>query len=204
MIKQIDEIPLNVMDKRKSYREMIRNDIQEAIEQRIDKFEFEGDYNWKYLAQYAREEADQIWRSAWFDIMRRAKDEHGLRNVGAPDYRNKGEYIRISSVRMPDRIHVYCQIDFEAPERICRPLIEKLVREKEQRDEQMEAKDPSMDIFDVGFTYRTCAVLRRAGYSVMGDLKGKTREDLMRIRNAGKKTVDEVVDKMRYFGMEVE
>ena len=66
MIKPIDEIPKNVSEQRESYRQMIKNDIQEAMSKGIEKFEFIGNYNFKYLAQYAREEAESIVRSKFF------------------------------------------------------------------------------------------------------------------------------------------
>ena len=62
MIKPIDEIPQSMAEKRKSYREMIRQDITEAWGKGIRRFEFDGDYNYKYLAQYAREEIEDILR----------------------------------------------------------------------------------------------------------------------------------------------
>lgn len=62
MIKPIDEIPMNTAQKRESYRDRIRADITEAMEKGIGKFEFVGDYNFKYLANYAKEEADRMFR----------------------------------------------------------------------------------------------------------------------------------------------
>ena len=44
-IKVVDEVP--GMAGRKTYNEMIREDINEALEKHIEKFEFEGDYNYK-------------------------------------------------------------------------------------------------------------------------------------------------------------
>lgn len=202
-IKPIDEIPLNTVDKRRSYREMIRQDIQTAIDQRITKFEFEGDYNWKYLAQYAREEADGIWRETWYDIMRKAKKEHDIRGyMGNPSYHQKHDYIRITSVKMEDRNHVYCQIDYDAPERICRPLIDEAIREQEEKDAKVEAKDLSAKIADLGFTLRTRNVLLRAGVNTMADLQNRSRESLMRMRNMGKKGCDETLAMMKRFGIE--
>jgi hypothetical protein len=207
-IKPLDEIPMNTVDKRRSYREMIRQDIQTAIDQRITKFEFEGDYNWKYLAQYAREEADGIWRSTWYDIMRKAKEEHGIKGyMGNPSYHQKRDYIRISSVKMEDRMHVYCQIDYDAPERICRPLIEEAIQEQKEKDAKaeakVEAKDLSAKIIDLGFTLRTRNVLLRAGVNTMADLQNRSRESLMRMRNMGAKGVEETVAMMERFGIEV-
>lgn len=207
-IKPLDEIPMNTVDKRRSYREMIRQDIQTAIDQRITKFEFEGDYNWKYLAQYAREEADGIWRSTWYDIMRKAKEEHGIKGyMGNPSYKQKRDYIRISSVKMDDRMHVYCQIDYDAPERICRPLIEDAIQEQKEKDAKaeakVEAKDLSAKIIDLGFTLRTRNVLLRAGVNTMADLQNRSRESLMRMRNMGAKGVEETLAMMERFGIEV-
>lgn len=203
-IKPLDEIPLNTADKRQSYRAMIRKDIQTAIDQRISKFEFEGEYNWKYLAQYAREEADGIWRNTWWDIMRKAKDENGIKGyIGNPSYNKKYDYIRISSVKMEDRMHVYCQIDYEAPEMICRPLIEKAIQEQREKDAKVEAKDLSARIADLGFSLRTKNVLLRAGVNTMADLQNRSRKSLMRIRNMGAKGVDETVAMMERFGIEV-
>ena len=55
MIKPIDEIPKNINEQRKIYRKQISDDIQEAIDKGILKFEFVGNYNFKTLAQMARE-----------------------------------------------------------------------------------------------------------------------------------------------------
>ena len=203
MIKQVEEIPLSGAAKKRSYREQIRNDIQEAIDNHIEKFEFLGDYNWKYLAGYAREEADGLWRDAYFSIMREARKKYGLQTSIYPAYQYKHEYIRIFSTKMDDRIHVYCQIDFDAPERICGKIIEELIAEKEAKDKAIESKDTEISIDDVGLSHRTWSCLRRAGINKMKDLEGKTETDLMKIRNMGKKGVEEVAAMMGKFGMEV-
>ena len=57
MIKPLDEIPKSQAEQRKSYRQKICEDIQEAIDKGIYKFEFVGDYNFKTLAGIAGEEA---------------------------------------------------------------------------------------------------------------------------------------------------
>ena len=113
MIKPIDEIPKNVSEQRESYRQMIKNDIQEAMSKGIEKFEFIGNYNFKYLAQYAREEAENIVRSKFFTW----KKDH-------PEYNERLKYysyweinrdmsiIKISSVKgaTPDTRRVFCAI----------------------------------------------------------------------------------------------
>lgn len=204
MIQQIDEIPLSTAGKRRSYREMIQNDIREAIDKRIEKFEFLGDYNWKYLQSYAKEEADRIWIDTWYEIMREARVKHGLSGYMTPDYHDKGKYIKVSSVKMDDRIHVYCQIDFDAPQQICGRLIEELIAQKEARENAIEAKDLNAHIGEVGLSTRAFTCLSRAGYRTMADLEGKTATDLIKIRNMGRKSVEEIINLMRRFGMEVE
>lgn len=207
MIKPINEIPMNEADKRRSYREMIRSDIQEAIDRGIERFEFDGDYNYKFLAQYAREEADMIWRSTWRDIMKKAKEEHGFEGyLYGPNYKLKGNYIKIRSRKMPDRTHVYCEIDLAYPMKECAEEIAKLLKEKQSQEaERQKAKtgDLSAKIADLGFTVRTCNVLLRAGINTMADLKGKSVSDIQRLRNMGKSGTDETVQMMRRFGMEV-
>ena len=203
-IKPVEEIPMNLTQKRESYRQQIRNDINEAIQKHIPRFEFEGDYNWKYLAQYAREEADLIWRNEWWDRLRAAKKANNLTVVMRhPSYHDKGKYIKISNVRMPDRNHVYCEIDFDAPERICRPLIEETIEEQKEREQKLDSKDLTVKIKDLGFTLRTRNCLLRAGFETMADLQNQSRESIVRIRNMGAISTQEVIDMMHRFGIKL-
>lgn len=202
MIKPVETIPMNATAKRQSYRGMIRGDIEDAIAQGITKFEFDGDYNWKYLAQYAREEADTIWRRAFANIMREAGSKYGIKVSNyLPCYKDKGQYIKIHSVKMTDRIHVYCEIDPEAPMRICQPLIDADLEDQKAMQEGIEAKDLTMDIYNVGLSARASVVLRRAGIDKVGDLKGKKKTDLVKMRNMGRKGTEEVWALMQQFGI---
>lgn len=109
MIKQVDEIPKNQNEKRRSYRQQITDDIKEAIESGITKFEFDGDYNWKYLAQYAKEQADHV-----LELILRKKWAETHRNTGYPHHYDRHirdiKYIKIHNIKQPDRNHVYCEI----------------------------------------------------------------------------------------------
>jgi len=62
--RPIDEIPKPPAELAKTIRRRIRDDIAEAEKQGVYKFEFVGDYNFKTLAQTAREEADRLNRDA--------------------------------------------------------------------------------------------------------------------------------------------
>ena len=114
-IKPIKEIPMNTKDARESYRARIRADINEALEKRIDKFEFEGDYNYKYLAQYAREEADRIIRHITNkhdrEITKVLQKEFNEDYIYVPPLREA--IIVISNRKLEDRNHVYVSIDYE-------------------------------------------------------------------------------------------
>lgn len=127
-IKPIDDIPENIAQQRKNYRAKIRADIQEAIDKGISKFEFVGDYNYKYLAQYAREEARNILCNAvrrrnckarWWD---RAFDNY--------------PYIRISSVKGEEHRLVFCEI---IPENLDK-AIEQAERDNEERRKAAERR----------------------------------------------------------------
>lgn len=121
-IKAVSEIPQTLQEQRTSYREMIRRDIQEAVDNHIERFEFEGDYNWKYLQNYAREEADMIWRkNIYYPIAKKVREEilkdrpgEYISMLSSCTY--KGEWIKIRAKKGKDRIHVYGEINFEFSE----------------------------------------------------------------------------------------
>ena len=127
MIKALDEVPQTLQEKRESYREMIRKDINEALDNHITKFEFEGDYNYKYLSGYARDEAARIFNSRWFRPTE-CKVVEALRQMypnekyfSTPSWWkwNKNcKVFRIKALKGEDRTHVYCEIDYSAVENL--------------------------------------------------------------------------------------
>ena len=134
MIKPIDEIPQSKAEKRKSYREMIRNDIREAIDKGIPRFEFVGDYNFKGLAQPAREEARNLMYRMARERFNNIRGDEEI-YLSSLDF-NTEKYIRISRIRgeAPDRPHVYCQIDLSGLD----GELERLFREKKERAERYQ------------------------------------------------------------------
>ena len=129
-IKVVDEVP--GMAGRKTYNEMIREDINEALEKHIEKFEFEGDYNYKTLAQNARIEGNKlfsrtVFRKAKKEAERILEEEFGHKvYIYDWDYR---EFITVSSRKMTDRIHVYATINYEYINNIFNTI---LVNERER------------------------------------------------------------------------
>lgn len=144
MIKPVEEIPISVAKKRKSYRQMIRNDINEAIEKKIPRFEFEGDYNYKYLSQYAKDEAYNVTSMIIRDRIEEMKAQRLVPDNTSLCTLSKWNmvrpFIRISNVKMKDRNHVYCEIFFDDLDNIIletQKLVEERIRASKEWREQI-------------------------------------------------------------------
>ena len=141
MIKPIDKIPQSLADRQKSYREMIREDIRQAIDQGIRAFEFEGEYNYRYLAQYAREEADGFFRQQLWTIIKQRKKAgfddpsiawwHINRVDGLPIY-------KVTSRKTEDknRPRVFCELWPQNLEQAYMKLVETENRRNAERRER--------------------------------------------------------------------
>lgn len=66
-----------------------------------------------------------------------------------------------------------------------------------------EPVDTSMDIDDLELSVRSYNCLKRAGINKVSDLDGWTVEKMMRIRNLGRRSLDEVLAKLKEYGIEV-
>jgi len=56
-------------------------------------------------------------------------------------------------------------------------------------------------IEDLDFSVRTYNCLKRAGINSIGDLVARTEEDMMKVRNLGKKSLEEVIQKLEELGL---
>ena len=63
------------------------------------------------------------------------------------------------------------------------------------------AKKVNMSIDDLDLTVRSYNCLKRAGISTVEELTQTTEEDMSRVRNLGKKSLDEVIQKLAQFGL---
>lgn len=111
MIKEVDFIPGQKRKMPISQRDLIKGDIEEAIKNGIYLFEFEGDYNFKYLATYARDVAALVTTEAlereWVKKYRTTRyAPRGWRS----DISRKVCYIMIHTAKGEDRMHVYGEI----------------------------------------------------------------------------------------------
>lgn len=142
MIKPIDEIPKNLSEQRKSYREQIRSDIQEAIDKGIYRFEFVGDYNFKTLAGVAREEARTV---AWKIVIQWSKDNPQYKErykfwlPGSWQVNREMELIKVSSIKgeTPEKRRVFCEIKQDI-DSIIRAYAEKQIKEHEEKRKNNE------------------------------------------------------------------
>ena len=144
-IKQIDEIPQGLAEKRRSYREAIRKDIEYALDHGITKFEFVGDwYNYKTLAQYAREEAERIFWIRLRPLLTEKKKEHNLKIFPCRWRHEERSYIKVTSHKQDDRVHVYCEVVPDWMELAVKEIVERQIDEEkkaEERKKRREAKD---------------------------------------------------------------
>jgi DNA-directed RNA polymerase subunit alpha len=58
-----------------------------------------------------------------------------------------------------------------------------------------------MSIEDLDLSVRSYNCLKRAGINTVEDLAHKTEEDMMKVRNLGRKSLEEVLKKMADLGL---
>ena len=68
------------------------------------------------------------------------------------------------------------------------------------KDDSAKEKVLEMTIEELDLSVRSFNCLKRAGINTVEDLINKTEEDMMRVRNLGRKSLDEVVDKLASLG----
>ena len=59
-----------------------------------------------------------------------------------------------------------------------------------------------MPIEELELSVRSYNCLKRAGISTVEDLANKSQEDMMKVRNLGKKSLDEVTNKLIALGLD--
>lgn len=69
-----------------------------------------------------------------------------------------------------------------------------------EKDEDGKEKVLEMTIEELDLSVRSFNCLKRAGINTVEDLIGKSEEDMMKVRNLGRKSLDEVVAKLASLG----
>lgn len=146
-IKEVDKIPDDKAKKRQTYRQMIRNDIAEAISKRIPKFELEGDYNYKYLNNYAREEAQRyfasnIYRPLAAKVREYMHGHYDSRWFSVPSEWEVGKlFVQVHKISGEDRPHVFVELDFEFVDNLYDYLLDRTIANFKDYEERKRIRD---------------------------------------------------------------
>lgn len=70
-----------------------------------------------------------------------------------------------------------------------------------EKNDQTQATVLSMTIEELDFSVRSFNCLKRAGINTVEDLISKTEDDMMKVRNLGRKSLEEVVNKLQSLGL---
>ena len=73
------------------------------------------------------------------------------------------------------------------------------VMSAKQEDSKLKKLETSID--DLDFSVRAYNCLKRAGINTLGDLTAKSEVEMMKIRNLGKKSLKEVIEKIKEMGL---
>lgn len=71
----------------------------------------------------------------------------------------------------------------------------------EKKEDTGKDKVLEMTIEELDLSVRAFNCLKRAGINTVGDLASKTPEEMMKVRNLGKKSLEEVINKMDHLGV---
>ena len=72
-----------------------------------------------------------------------------------------------------------------------------------EKEESKKEKVLETTIEELDLSVRSYNCLKRAGINTVGDLTNRTEEDMMKVRNLGRKSLEEVLNKLKAFGMEL-
>ena len=72
-----------------------------------------------------------------------------------------------------------------------------------EKEENKKEKILEMPIEELELSVRSFNCLKRSGISTVEDLANKTENDMMKVKNLGKKSLDEVIAKLRELGLDL-
>ena len=80
---------------------------------------------------------------------------------------------------------------------------EAVVSDSEEVAEVVNSDEPSITIDELELSVRAYNCLKRASINSMAELLQKSEHDLLNIKNFGKKSSDEVIERLRHFGLDL-
>ena len=72
-----------------------------------------------------------------------------------------------------------------------------------EREETKKEKVLEMTIEELDMSVRSFNCLKRAGIDTVEDLTNRTEEDMIKVRNLGKKSLEEVIQKLHSLGLDL-
>ena len=101
------------------------------------------------------------------------------------------EIVSLAAKVMNDHVHMF--VDLSESIRNMEILV--------SREEDKQQKVLEMQIDDLDLSVRSYNCLKRAGIQTVEDLTKKTEEDMLKVRNLGRKSLDEVIAKLISLGL---
>ena len=82
-------------------------------------------------------------------------------------------------------------------------VTEQTLKTTTHEEKEMSEKDKMLEtpIEELEFSVRSYNCLKRAGIHTVADILSKTEHDMMKVRNLGKKSLDEVIAKLHSLGL---
>ena len=71
------------------------------------------------------------------------------------------------------------------------------------RPEDKKGKVLEMTIEELDLSVRSFNCLKRAGINTVEDLISKTEDDMIKVRNLGRKSLEEVINKLKSLGLDL-
>ena len=72
-----------------------------------------------------------------------------------------------------------------------------------EKEEDQKEKTLEMPIEELELSVRSFNCLKRSGVSTVGDLTKRTENDMMKVKNLGKKSLEEVIEKLHNLGLDL-
>jgi len=72
-----------------------------------------------------------------------------------------------------------------------------------EKEETKKVKVLEMTIEELDLSVRSYNCLKRANINTVEDLTNKTEEDMMKVRNLGRKSLEEVLQKLQLLGLQL-
>jgi DNA-directed RNA polymerase subunit alpha len=82
------------------------------------------------------------------------------------------------------------------------PVVAPTIPVEEVVEEEVE-ETPTMTIEELELSVRAYNCLKRASINSMSELLKKSEHDLLNIKNFGKKSSDEVIERLHHFGLDL-